>query len=192
MISGQFPISSLLPLLHSLLPLARAEICFETIEYILFFSENYSTDWSNSWLMRIFVVIDWYHGFFNTLWWDPSQDVMRAACLVICSWKTRTSKRLLTHNRSSWFVVDIKVTSCIFQNISCFLDKISVFCKNGPGQSKWRSLVYLRGINSEISNLKHRNTSVSISSTRWSQIQTHSRWSQIQRISFARRKPKPN
>lgn len=38
-------------------------------------------------LVRVFVIINWDHSFFNALWRHPSHDVMWAACFVVCAWK---------------------------------------------------------------------------------------------------------
>ena len=41
------------------------------------------------------------------------------------TWQPCASKRLLSDNRSCWFVVDVEITSGIFKNIRRFLDEMS-------------------------------------------------------------------
>ena len=53
------------------------------------------------------------------------------------------SKRLLSHNWSRWFIVDVEVTSSIFQNIRSLLNKVSVRkFKLMPMHRQWTWNIY--------------------------------------------------
>ena len=51
------------------------------------------------------------------------------------TWKSRSTKGLLSYNRSRGFVVDVKVSRCIFENIRGFPNKISECKKENTLQS---------------------------------------------------------
>ena len=47
-------------------------------------------------------------------------------CCSSLTWHTTSTKRLLSNHRTCRFVIDVKVTSCLFQFFQCILQKVSV------------------------------------------------------------------
>src|SRR5690606_11601873 len=75
---------------------------------------------------------------------DPTDEIQVAARLVVRPRTPRTAEWLLTHNGSSWFVVDVKVSSVISEPLQRASNDPPILSKYRTGQGIRRGLVHQR------------------------------------------------